>query len=333
MENILSNFKNKNHHFLFLCLLGFLVSCSKPLPKELAENIYPGEKELKITYFSTACLLIEYKDFSILTDPFISNHGWKDLLFNGMDKSYAHEHEDKIPDMSNVKLVIAGHSHYDHIADIPFFSKKINEDALILGNQSMLNIFANQGIKQQMLSIESLAGDYNTMGEWIYLPDSNIRVMPFKSQHMAHIGKIHFGSGGVKEPLDKLPAFFNNWREGQNLTFIIDFLSNDTILKRIYMQSSPHPSPVGLPPREILEEKSIDLAILGTVKINILKSYLFNYIEYLNPNEVFLCHWDNFFEPNKRRKNYLSFSKLPLQIKKLEEKFKKKSFYISIPIL
>jgi hypothetical protein len=99
------------------------------------------------------------------------------------------------------------------------------------------------------------------------------------------------------------------------------------------MQSSPHPSPVGLPPREILEEKSIDLAILGTVKFNILETYLFNYIEYLNPSEVFLCHWDNFFEPNKRRKNYLSFSKLPLQIKKLEEKFEEISISISIPIL
>lgn len=333
MENILSYLKIKKQYFLFLCIVGFLASCSKPVPKELEGNIYSNDKELKITYFSTACLLIEYQNFSILTDPFISNHGWKDLLFNGMDKSYAQEHDEKIPDMSNVKLVIAGHSHYDHIADIPYFSNKINKDALIMGNQSMLNIFANQGIKQQMLSIESLAGDYITMGEWIYLPDSNIRIMPFKSQHMAHIGKIHFGSGGVEEPLEKLPSNFNNWREGQNLTFIIDLLSNDTILKRIYMQSSPHPSPVGLPPREILTEKSIDLAILGTVKINILESYLFNYIEYLNPNEVFLCHWDNFFEPNKRRKNYLSFSKLPLQVKKLEEKFKEVSIYISIPIL
>lgn len=326
--------RRHSYRYLLLFAFGYIFTyCSKPIPKELEKNFYPETKDIKISYFSTACMLIKHGNHVLLTDPFISNNDWKDLLFAGMDKSYAHQHEEKLPDLSEVKLVVAGHSHYDHIADIPYFSKKISPTAKIMGNLSMQNVFANQDIQQEMINMEKLAGDYNTVGEWQYLPDSSIRVMTFRSQHLPHLGKIHFGSGGIDKPLDKLPSFFNNWREGQNLTFMIDLMKGDTIQKRIYMQSSPHPSPVGLPPRAILDEKSIDLAILATVKINILESYLFNYIEYLQPKEIFLCHWDNFFENNENRKNYLSFSKLPLQIEKIEEKFKDIPVYILPPSL
>lgn len=322
----------KRVSFVFTLFI-LAVACSKPIPKELDKNLYPEDSDIKITYFSTACLLIEFDEYSILTDPFVSNNGWQDMLFMGMDKSYAHEHEEKFSEMSKVSLVVAGHSHYDHIADIPYFSNKISPDALILGNQSMLHIMAAQPVKQKMLALDHLSGNYEKRGEWVYLPDSSIRVMAFKSQHLPHVGKIHFGSGGVDKPLEKLPKFFNNWREGQNHTFMIDLLRGDSIVKRIYMQSSPHPTPVGLPPKEVLDEKKVDLAILGTVKFNTLEDYLINYIDFLQPEEVFLCHWDNFFTPGKNRNNYLSMSKLPEQIKILEEKFPFIPIWLSVPVL
>jgi L-ascorbate metabolism protein UlaG (beta-lactamase superfamily) len=69
-----------------------------------AYNKYTGDK-IRMRYFGHACILVETKDVSILSDPLISYYGY--------DSDIEHFSDSDLPDV--IDYVIITHNHQDHI--------------------------------------------------------------------------------------------------------------------------------------------------------------------------------------------------------------------------
>jgi CMP-N-acetylneuraminate monooxygenase len=122
---------------------NFLISENKLIVKSLEETPYiprkASQKYLKILFFSHACLLIETKDFSFATDPWIEGfafasgwwvnnspvNGWKEKL-NAVDFIYiSHNHSDHLNEFTLSKV------RKDMLFIIPDFRNKSVEKLLI----------------------------------------------------------------------------------------------------------------------------------------------------------------------------------------------------------
>ncbi len=85
---------------------------------------------MKITYLGHSCLLIETRDKTIITDPFITG--------NELAKSI---------DINRIKAdyILITHAHQDHILDVETIAK--NSDATLISNFEIINYFTEKGCK------------------------------------------------------------------------------------------------------------------------------------------------------------------------------------------
>jgi hypothetical protein len=133
-----------------------------------------------------------------------------------------------------------------------------------------------------------------------------LRIYPILAAHNPHADHIKLFSGSVmqpvasfREPDDKTSA--NDWLEGRTLSFLIDVERNDTILFRMFVQSSSCRFPDGLPPASLLAKKKVDVAALGVASFQFSENtYPCSYLEAMKPAHVVFIHWEDFFRKYRR---------------------------------
>jgi len=253
-----------------------------------------SNNELSILYFGIGSTLITYKEKSVFTDPCLSNPGLKDVVFGNVvaDTTLI---EFLKPPLQNVELTLIGHAHYDHLMDLPYLATQyLPKKSKIIGCRSALNLITSANIPQKYIVANKIKGDYEETGIWTYNEEENVRTMVFEGHHPPQIaGIFKFGKGKVKEPLPAIPLKANKWKEGETYTFIIDFLDEEkkAIEKRIFVQTSSGRFPKGMVPQKILEERSIDVAIIPADL-----DRTFQAIHYLKAKHYIVVHWENFFK-------------------------------------
>lgn len=309
--------------YLYLTVVFFLSSCAKSVQKVLDHRkvtevipvdkkiIYPEdfsidmpnkpESQLDITYLGCGGIFLTHQDEAILFDPFFSNKGFLSLPFKKIKVSSSDIDFGltKIQNLAATKAVFNSHSHYDHLFDTPFILKNRLSDQVDFHGSPSAKIMISPVInhKNQLKVI--------TPGNWIKV-SNYIRVMPILSAHAPHIRigfpvKLYRGEGKVinryDEPTSKTKA--GKWKEGQTYSFWIDIRKDDETTFRIFLQSSASDSPIGFPIETVLAEKSIDLAILGAASFAYTKKkdYPWTLLKKLQPQELIICHWEDFFRP------------------------------------
>ena len=75
---------------------------------------------------------------------------------------------------------------------------------------------------------------------------------------------------------------------------------------RLFVQSSSCKFPYGLPPKKVLDEKSIDVAFLGVASAQNVKAYPQEILKQLSPKKIVLIHWEDFFMNLYRKKIQMS---------------------------
>lgn len=290
-----------------LVLLG-LTSCTRPIGNlpvhfgkaETAETLAEGI--LHIEFLGVGSFLISYRNDAVLTDPFLSNPSFMRVLF-GRIKPNKNRVDQYLPDVSKVRMTIAGHSHYDHILDLPYIATKLNDDVLLCGNQTMVHTIAPAQLNQKSVSMNAKAGNATNLGEWIYSANGQVRTMAFLSQHPPHFGNVILYNNPIDKDRKHVPAKTRKWKCGQTLSYLIDFLdeSNGKPAYRIFFQSSPAPKPNGFYPPELNEEKTVDVAILSSAMTDGEDSYPMDILEFTQAKDVVLAHWENFFRSRNRK--------------------------------
>jgi ribonuclease BN (tRNA processing enzyme) len=314
---------------LFLVLFGGCTQSLRSLSKhginitQKPITVGCGSREIKLHYTGCGGLYIRQNQTAIIIDPFFSNQGLSSVLggmigFKTIKSDpemidYAKNRllssigisEDELKNQT--KAVFVAHGHYDHLLDVPYVEKHwLGDHVGVYVNESGYNT-CYHAVKDTLLlhKVEPYMSHDDVIGNPILILGDNgstIKVYPIKAAHNPHIPPgIKFFKGSVKKPI----PYYNDpeartragdWREGQTVSFLIDFVKDNKIQFRMFVQSSSCDYPMGMPPAKLLEQKGIDLAVLGIASYHFSKkTYPCKYLDTLKPHKVMLIHWEDFF--------------------------------------
>ena len=315
---------------LFLLLGGFPLNAQQfPTPSEAKPS---SGNHLEIQYFSVGCFKLSYGESSILTDPFWTHLPALKVMFGKVLPDSA-QIEPYLPSLDDIDGVLVCHAHYDHVLGLPYISPRLPADIPVLGSKTMKHTLAPFNLPQPIIEANPVLATPETPGKFIDLDGGRVRVLPVKAGHPNHLLFIHLWNKELTEDRTEIPTRGKHYQEGVTLGFLIDFLSPDglNIEKRVFFQSSSTPYPAGFFPREILEEKSIDVALLGRDFFEMELKGERNAMPWLAPEVVILCHWENFFKPKSEGPSPKVVQKYADQILELEAQNPKGPRYI-LPI-
>ncbi len=191
--------------------------------------------------------------------------------------------------------------------DFPLIiNKHLNTDSTIIGgNQGLgalleLNNFWGEKSNKKVIfnNFEEIQSNYQYFNQWVYIKNKTIRILPILSSHAPHYYGIKLYNGNIEANSLKIPEKAAQFKEGQSLSYIIDFMKGNEPVFRCYIQGSASQFPMGFPPQNI-DNKAFDLAILCVASYKYVNKYPEAILEQIKPKHVILAHWENFFLQRK----------------------------------
>jgi len=262
---------------------------------------YPTTVQVK--YLGAGGVVIKRGDDVVVTAPFFSNPSIPRVAFGEVaarEDEIRRSLERPGNGLAGAKAILVGHAHYDHLMDVPFIWSTYMRQAKIYGSDTMKNTLAAFPIPaDRVVSVEPDMHTDTKAGTW-YPKDEQeprrVRFMALKSEHAPIFWHIKFFEGAYDSPLKEKPTRAYQWREGQTLAYLIDFMSADgkTVEFRVHYQDAASTPPLGFPPDD---GRRVDLALICMPGFNQVKNYPEELIERLQPRFVVLIHWEDFFAP------------------------------------
>lgn len=288
---------------------------------------------LEIMFLGVSGFIIRHGDDAVLAAPLFTNPNIFDVMFSEVETNYDLIDRLLAVDLvSDVRAIISGHAHYDHLLDVPYVRTMTN-DAMIyttISGRSLLAGFApdlGEGCeppvgerswpevpRDRVVALNDPAEnmvDYRmcqrrqycqgenpgTEGDWLEVQGANVRIRAFCSSHPAQFLFVHYGEGCVAEDHCSPPLRPTDWLEGDTLAYLIDFLDETTreIRYRVFFQDAPTNAPVGHVHEAILAEKQVDVAILCVGTYDQVRDHPAEVIDGIAPRYVLLGHWEDFF--------------------------------------
>jgi L-ascorbate metabolism protein UlaG (beta-lactamase superfamily) len=282
-------------------LTGFsaaLAGCGaslKRFPFDLSRNV-SGGAGLEVIYFGVACFVLRWRGTAVLVDPFFTNIPALQVGF-GRTESDPGQVDPHLPLLSDVESVLVGHAHYDHVLDLPYVTPHLQPETAVFGSRTLSHTLAPLNLPLTLHSVNDSAATADTMGQWLSANRGRVRVLPIASGHPNNYAFIHVWTDRLREDRQTVPTRANHFQEGETFAFLIDLLDDDgtTIVHRIYVQTSSRGFPDGFFPDSVLDERSVDVALLAMDCANIESSGARSIIDFIEPKTVLFCHWDNFF--------------------------------------
>jgi len=238
--------------------------------------------QVNLKYLGTAGWKINDDKVTVLIDPYISRvklgAGHPDDTRKTVLRSDYYESDSNLIDslIDRVDFILVHHSHFDHLADVPYIAKKTG--AKVIGTETTINILKAYDIPNQQLYPVKGGEDYQ-------FENFSVRVIP--SIHSALNDKHYIDSREYKKP-PKAPLKVSDFIEGGSLMFLARFDSH----KILTMGS------MNFIERELYGIKP-DILLAG---VNQSQLGLYNYNQRLinvtnKPKYIIPTHWDNFRLP------------------------------------
>ncbi len=296
-------------HIFYLLILCLFAGCSAYIKNqsiintgaELPITAAVATQPLHITFNGVTCFVLRYGNSVVLTDPFVSNPSTKQVMFGKIypDTSLINNVFGK-DDLADTKLVLISHAHYDHLMDLPPLVPKLPTAAILAGSNTTKHIMAAAKPVQPNLALNDIAGTDSTLGQWVYSTDSSVRTMAFVSSHPPHFMGITLYPGPLSKDLETIPVKGKHYKRGLPLSYLIDFMEGGKPVYRVFSQSSSAHGLKGLFPKEMLEEKSVDVVLLSQAVSGKETEYSDLVINHCQAPIVFCTHWENFFRPTSK---------------------------------
>jgi L-ascorbate metabolism protein UlaG (beta-lactamase superfamily) len=293
------------------------------LPDSALNCRQPCGDAVSVKYLGSGGVLLRHGRDAILTGPLFSNPGPLQVLGIAPMRPDTAVIDARMRaifrDTGGIAAILVGHSHYDHLMDVPYVARRYVPGVPIYGNSTMLNLLAAWPQRGRLRSVETLAGDSAVEGQWIYpraegpnatgtRADSTVRIMALAARHPAHMLlplpftdatlPLHYYLRRRDTPLPRLPVNAWEWAEGDSYAFVIDFLREDgTLVFRTHYADTPAWGEHGMPPRSM---GRFDLALLcvgGSNTVAEDDSVPLAMLRRIRPRFAMGIHWENFFEP------------------------------------
>jgi L-ascorbate metabolism protein UlaG (beta-lactamase superfamily) len=315
-----------------------------PASSATGESAPPAPPGLKVKFLGVAGFMLEYGGDAVLSAPLFTRPsmfevtaGFVDSDPLGVDKHLP------ASSLTNLRAVISGHAHYDHLLDVPTVLDRA-KTATLYGNRSAKNLLAAfapdraakcTGAKKAPYDIArsrvvalddtgSSVVDYRACpalkpegapleGKWVSVPGSHVRLLAMCSTHPDQVGPYHYAEGHVDEEQCNPPQRMDAWKEGNTLSFLVDFLdpaTNEPVF-RAYYQDAPTDLPTGLPPDVVLAGKRVDVALLCVGSSDSTEEAPAPTVTALTPRYVIGGHWEDFFQPAEETPSPIAFLDVP----------------------
>ena len=252
--------------------------------------------DLVLRYLGASSIYVEWRGVSILTAPFFTNYGPLAVEFGDVkwDDQAIREGLAGLP-LERTGAIIVGHSHYDHLADLPPILREYAPRSRAYVNTSGVNMLS------AFEELEERLVDLGTEQAWIRLRDADgvelpFSILPIPSEHAAQFGTYHYADGEVNRPWDSWDdAPLHSMKEGRSYTFLIDLLdeSGETAFRLFYQDAVATP-PLGFPSREEMDRRPADVAIVCVPPFWITTGYPEGVLERLRARHVIATHYEDF---------------------------------------
>jgi hypothetical protein len=253
---------------------------------------------VRIRYLGVSGVQIEWKGVALLTPPLFSRFGLTDVALGREGRWDLEEIRRGMgdPGRSGVRIraVLVGHSHYDHLFDLPPILREYAPDAAVLVNPSG---------RRMLKGCEGVDNTFESLGDrWYRLEDDRgrplpVRVLALPLDHAPVAGLYRFAPGTVSEDW--------NWVEGRPLSamkqgrayaYLVDLLNDDgSIAFRIHYQDTASTPPLGFPPDRVIEGRHVDLAVVCLASSWEAAGYPERLLRRTSARHVLVTHYEDFF--------------------------------------
>ncbi|MFL6232172.1 MAG: MBL fold metallo-hydrolase, partial [Thermoanaerobaculia bacterium] len=264
-------------------------------PCRLSPKPELGPGDVGLRYLGAGGLYIEWQGSALLMSPFFSNPGILQVPLGHLVPD-AHAVREGLGgmDLSRVRAIAAGHSHYDHLGDLPLVATDYVPCVPLYVNRTGANALAATAVRDRTRILED-------QPDWIYLKDERGNDLPIRfrkvpSKHAPHVWGILLASGQIHKPWT--PPWEKHHllclKTGNTYAFVIELLSpaDRRTLFRIYYQDAANPKGVGAPPGP---RESYDLAVLCMASYIFVRDHPGSILGALKPRHVLVTHYEDFF--------------------------------------
>ena len=224
-------------------------------------------------------------------------------------------------DMPDLRAILVGHGHYDHLMDVPYFVEQ--GDRGPASTAASRRGASSPGTAPRMAArvtalddpAHSVADFSNCLepggdgcetapgvkGQWVDVPgtDGRVRIQAFCSCHPAQVlHAIHFWPGCQAHDLTAPPARADDFKEGEVFAYLVDFMENGAPAFRVYYQDAPVSRPIGWVRQELVDARPVDLALLCVGNFDVMRRPEEVVSANLRARDVVLHHWEDFFDPD-----------------------------------
>jgi hypothetical protein len=266
----------------------------------------PNPDAVDVRYTGSGGVYIGWQGNAILLGPFFSNPGLITAQFRNLhhDENRIHQHMQALVG-TPIRAILTGHSHYDHIGDVPIVARRYAPQAKIYTNSTGARMLAAYGdLRSRLATI-----DEHTP---ISITDAGgkevMRIRAVASDHAPQLCSCrHWPCDYADCSVDKdwtTPFEQHKLRDfcgGQTFAFIIDLKRGDTIQYRIYYNDAAPAAPLGIPSDALSGEHPYDLAILCMASYDFVKQYPAKLLAAIKPRHVVLSHYEDFFSKSEGR--------------------------------
>ena len=233
-----------------------------------------GRAPIRVYWLGTAGFRIEHEDTTLLIDPYVTRATTFECLRAplrsdpGLVARYT----------PNADAIIAGHTHFDHVLDVPAIARATG--ATVYGSRSCVALCRAEGIDgARAIDVES---EGRREPYRVEIGPLDVRFVP--SVHSAFLfGRIPL-PGDISD-CDQLPLRTTQYRCGA--VFAVDIRVAG---RRIYHLGSAdlldaHP------------ERGVDLLLMCVAGWTTTERFVPRMMGTLCPDTILLSHWDDFFAP------------------------------------
>lgn len=262
--------------------------------------------EVAIRYLGAGGLYVEWRGTALLLAPYFSNPRiWRFPLGRLVSDEAAVRRGLAGMDLSRVGAIAVGHSHYDHLGDLPLVAETYAPSARVHVNSTGARALAPiPALTGRVASLESAEGR-----GWIPVRDADANPLPIRfrkveSAHAPHFWGVHLAGGEIEQD------WTGPWQErrlrglpdGRTFAFVIELLSADlgSTVFRIYYQDSMSPPDTGIPQLVLRDARGYDLAVLCMASYYFVRRQPATILGALRPRHVLVTHYEDFFRDTRK---------------------------------
>ena len=264
------------------------------------------DSTVSLTYLGVSGFLIRAQGAAVLTAPSITHPRLFRVVLGlhiepdtaAIDQAFARI------DSSNIGALLVGHSHYDHLLDVPYLARHLLPHVTIVGTPTTKHVLAGdpalRGSRVVALSPDSVATAYR-VGSWYYVADGNgapkFRIMPVASTHAPNFAGMTIAWWGATRDRQSLPGNAWQWPLGEVYAYVIDVVRRDSspAFRIFYQDAASDPAHSLLPPFLGRDVRRVDVAIVCAGNFAQAYQYPDVLLGAMHPRFALLSHWEDFF--------------------------------------